>query len=138
VTVTVLEDVPTKSFVFSDTEFKIEWYSGTGCGGQNRNKVQSSCRITHLPSGLVKTAQTRSRENSLKLAKDAILEALVLAETAKSDMARSKLKAQQAGSGERGDKIRTYMFQHGKVTDHQTEKSAPIDKIMLGRFELLW
>lgn len=123
---------------FNERDFEIEWYSGTGAGGQHRNKHQNSCRITHIQSGVVATAQHRSRENSLEEAKKSILEKLNETLRAKALGELSAERKSQTGSGERGDKIRTYMFQHGKVTDHQTGKSAPCDKIMSGNFDLLW
>ena len=46
----------------NEKDIKVEWFSGTGCGGQNRNKVMTSCRLTHLETGTVQTAQCRSRE----------------------------------------------------------------------------
>lgn len=138
VTVAVLDPLERKQVVFNDRDFKIEWYSGTGCGGQNRNKVQSSCRITHIPSGLVRTAQTRSRENSLKLAKDAILVALGTQNEKEQNLSRAENRRNQVGSGERGDKIRTYRFQDNIVKDHQTGRTAPCDRVLSGHFELMW
>lgn len=138
VTVAVLDPLERKQVVFNDRDFKIEWYSGTGCGGQNRNKVQSSCRITHLPSGLVRTAQTRSRENSLKLAKDAILVALGTQNEKEQNLSRAENRRNQVGSGERGDKRRTYRFQDNTVSDHMTEKKANLAKVMQGNFDLVW
>ena len=58
-----------KQVEFNERDFKIEWYSGTGAGGQHRNKHQNSCRLTYLPTGQIVTAQCRSRENSLNEAK---------------------------------------------------------------------
>ena len=52
----------------TEDQFRFEWFSSTGGGGQHRNKHQNSCRITHIPSGIVATAQTRSRQNSLEQA----------------------------------------------------------------------
>jgi peptide chain release factor 1 len=57
-------------------DFSVEWYSGSGAGGQHRNKHQNSARITHLPTGLIRQAQTRSRENSHQAAMAEILEEL--------------------------------------------------------------
>ena len=122
----------------NDEDFRIEWFSGTGKGGQHRNKHQNSCRMIHIPTGLVQTAQTRSRQSSLLQAKKAILEELnnrvynIHQETLKT------LRTGQVGSGQRGDKIRTYRFQDNIVKDHMTEKTAPCDKVMAGNFDLLW
>jgi peptide chain release factor 1 len=138
VTVAVIDQQEAKTYTFNSRDFKIEWYSGTGCGGQNRNKVQSSCRITHLPTGLVKTAQTRSRENSLKLAKKAILEALSDATLNASQISRNAIRAEQVGSGMRGDKRRTYRFQDDQVSDDITGKRASLKQVLAGNLDLLW
>lgn len=119
-------------------DFKVEWYSGSGAGGQHRNKHQNSCRLTHLPTGIVRTAQTRSRTNSYKLAMDDLVNELdaLLSNGVKSD--RARLMREQVGSGMRGDKRRTYRFQEDKVVDHETGKSASANKVLRGNFDLLW
>lgn len=138
VVVTVMEEMSVSKITFNEKEFKIEWYSGTGSGGQHRNKHQNSCRITHIESGVVATAQTRSRENSLESAKRDILERLSRHSTRETKRQFDKKKKELGGSGERGDKIRTYMFQHGKVTDQRSGLSIPIEKIMSGGFMQFW
>lgn len=123
---------------FNERDFKVEWYSGTGGGGQHRNKHQNSCRITHLATGIVATSQCRSRENSLKEAKAAILSRLNGAHA--NDVSRevSTLRKIQVGSGQRGDKVRTYRFQDNQVKDHNTGKAASLERVMAGNFDLLW
>lgn len=98
----------------------------------------ASVRLTHIPTGFVQSAQTRSRENSFNEAKSKILEQL-------DKLARdhhlgiiAKDRKDQVGSGMRGDKVRTYRFQDNTVTDHVSGKSAPCDRVMRGGFELLW
>lgn len=123
---------------FDERNFKIEWYSGTGAGGQHRNKHQNSCRITHIPSGEIVTAQCRSRENSPDQAKTEMLARLnEVARSGHQREAAADRKA-QVGTGERGDKIRTYRFQDNSVKDHRTGKSAPVDRVMAGNFQLMW
>lgn len=123
---------------FNERDFKIEWYSGTGAGGQHRNKHQNSCRITHLQTGVVATSQCRSRENSLQEAKAAILERLNEFR-AYQDRARVAVDRKiQVGSGESGDKVRTYRFQDNTVKDHRTGRQAQVDKVLAGNFQLLW
>ena len=126
-----------KEVEFNKQDFKVEWYSGTGAGGQHRNKHQNSCRITHV-SGIVVTAQCRSRENSLNEAKTTILERLNNTQQGEVFEAEAANRKQQVGSGMRGDKIRTYRFQDNMVKDHLTGKQAPVDKVMAGNFQLLW
>lgn len=122
----------------SPSDFQIEWYSGTGAGGQHRNKHQNSCRLTHLPTGIVQTAQCRSRENSLNEARQSLMVTLDnLGNTLLASQQASDRKA-QVGTGMRGDKVRTYRFQDNTVTDHVTGKTAPCDKVMKGKIDLLW
>lgn len=137
-TVAVTDPKNVKSFTFNDKDFSIQWYSGTGSGGQHRNKHQNSCRIVHLETGVVATAQCRSRENSLEEAKTAILARLNASSSKSSHEALATERKEQVGSGERGDKIRTYRFQDNVVKDHRTGKSARTSDVMDGKIDLLW
>lgn len=119
-------------------DLRIEWYSGTGAGGQHRNKHQNSCRITHIPTGIVATAQCRSRENSLNEAMTAIRERLDSVFKNKYNTEVAADRRQQVGSGMRGDKIRTYRFQDDVVKDHMTDRTASVKKVLAGNFDLLW
>ena len=127
-----------RAVVIPSIDLKIEWYSGTGAGGQHRNKHQNSCRITHIPTGEVATAQCRSRQNSLDMAMTDIKTRIDnLAKSSYNNSVASNRK-QQVGSGMRGDKIRTYRFQDDVVKDHLTDKTASVKKVMSGNFDLLW
>lgn len=121
-----------------DSDFRVEWFSGTGGGGQHRNKHQNSCRLTHVPTGIVETSQCRSRENSLKEAKSRMAERLDRMASEQVSSVVAKNRKTQVGSGMRGDKMRTYRFQDNIVTDDRTGKSAPCDRVMKGNFQLLW
>lgn len=121
-----------------ESDLRVEWYSGSGAGGQHRNKTQNSCRITHLPSGQVATAQTRSRKNSYALALEAITQRVLSSHAAVQRREEATSRKEQVGSGMRGDKIRTYRFQDDMVKDHVSGKSATCKKILEGNFELLW
>lgn len=122
----------TKQVEFNERDFKVEWYSGTGAGGQHRNKHQNSCRLTHYESGIVITAQCRSRENSLNEAKETMLARLNNSANSESRRERDEERKQQVGSGMRGDKVRTYREQDDTVTDHQTGKRASLKSILIG------
>lgn len=142
VTVAVLSVGPTGNSMYDrrePTDFDIQWYNGTiGAGGQNHQKTANCARITHLPSGIVKTAQTRSRQNSLKNALAALHAALDEQAASATDQMVNGIRRSHVGSGERSDRRRTYQFQNGAVVDHKTGHRIPIDRIMAGRFELLW
>lgn len=138
VTVAVMDPKEIKNIAFNDRDFKVEWYSGTGKGGQNRNKVQACCRLTHIPTNIVKTAQCRTREASYAEALPALLEAVNNFYNNKIVASDAASRKDQVGSGMRGDKRRTYRFQDNKVLDHETGKSARATDIMNGNFNLLW
>lgn len=133
-----MDPLERSSVEFNDRDFRVEWYSGTGNGGQNKNKVQACCRLVHLASGLTQTAQTRSRENSYKLAREHMIAALERAHAEKQHEVRASDRKQQVGSGMRGDKIRTYRFQDNSAKDHQTQRQASLERVMAGNFNLLW
>jgi peptide chain release factor 1 len=120
------------------SDLKIEWYSGTGAGGQHRNKHQNSCRITHIPSGVVATAQTRSRQSSFEQAMTAIQTAVDKSAERQYNSNIASDRKNQVGSGMRGDKIRTYRFQDDSVQDHITGKRATCSQILKGNVDLLW
>lgn len=131
-------DPTSNTLDFPDSDFTIEWYSGTGAGGQNRNKVKTSCRLTHIPSGLVQTAQTRSRTNSYNVAFTSLCEQV-------TRMARNQdlgniatIRRDQVGSGMRGDKIRTIRFQDDSAIDHRTGKRITAKKYLNGGMDSLW
>ena len=137
VTVAVI-DPAVRQISIEDKDLRIEWYSGTGAGGQHRNKHQNSCRITHIPTGIVATAQCRSRENSLAEAKQAIMERVDNKSKIQYNNEVACDRKQQVGSGMRGDKIRTYRFQDDVVKDHISNKVAGAKKVLAGNFDLLW
>jgi peptide chain release factor 1 len=139
VTVAVIDrDAEIGSATIQNNELKVEWYSGTGAGGQYRNKHQNSCRITHLPTGVIAKAECRSRQNSLN-------EAMAEIQRRVDELARNQYnntvacdRKQQVGSGMRGDKIRTYRFQDDVVQDHKTGMKASCTQILKGNIDHLW
>ena len=122
----------------SDEHFRVEWFSGTGKGGMHRNKKQNSCRLIHIPTGIVESRQGRKREDNLRQAKNSLLTLLKNKLYNERRQQSQSIKKTQMGSGMRGDKIRTYRFQDDQVVDHVTGKVAKVSKVMKGRFDLLW
>jgi peptide chain release factor 1 len=119
-------------------DLKIEWYSGTGAGGQHRNKHQNSIRLTHLPTGHTETSQCRSRQASQTQAMNQLVKALQTNASYQQMIAKSVVRKAQTGSGMRGDKVRTYRFQDNIATDHRNGNKVPLSKVMEGNFDLLW
>ena len=122
----------------SPADFRLEWFSGTGAGGQFRNKHQNSARLIHVPTGMKQESQTRSRENSLRLAREGLLALLDAAVATARRGATSEDRRAQVGSGMRGDKVRTYRFQEGVVRNHRNGRSAQAAVVMRGGFDVLW
>ena len=121
-----------------DKDFYVEWFSGSGAGGQHRNKHQNCCRVYHLPTGLMETRQGRKREANLKDAKDALIKSLDSAIRGEVGEIKSKIHKEQVGSGMRGDKIRTIRFQDDIAVDHETNKKTTAKKYMRGFMDDLW
>ena len=127
-----------RSSAIPESDLKIEWYSGTGAGGQHRNKHQNSARITHIPSGIVVTAQCRSRQNSYEQAITEIQQRVDNEFKRQYNNHIASDRKSQVGTGMRGDKIRTYRFQDDSVQDHLTGKRSKVKKVMNGNFDELW
>lgn len=121
-----------------DADLEIEWFSGTGKGGQHRNKHQNSCRVRHVPSGIVETRQGRKRAENLSGAKAAI--AMRLRSFAASQAARaySSDKREQVGTGMRADKSVTIRFQDNRVTHHGSGKTMRANRYMRGFMDEVW
>lgn len=119
-------------------DLKVEWYSGTGAGGQHRNKHQNSIRLTHIPTGITETSQCRSREASQREATTNLVARLKGNASHQLMVEQSIERKAQTGSGMRGDKVRTYRFQDNIATDHRNGKKVSLSKIMEGNFDLLW
>lgn len=138
VTVAVLDPSQHQTFQLSISDVRVEWFSGSGAGGQHRNKHQNSCRLTHLATGLQTTSQTRSRQNSYQNAFAAMQELLAQSDLLNVHRATNLVRQAQVGSGERGDKIRTIQFQNDRVVDHRTQKSMSALLFMKGHMNHLW
>lgn len=121
-----------------ESAYKVEWFSGTGKGGQHRNKHQNCCKLTHIPTGLKETRQGRSRENNYNDAIMSLNKKLDMHAHNKMSETLGDIRKSQIGSGMRGDKIRTYRMQDDIVVDHNSLKKSSANKILNGRFDLLW
>lgn len=121
-------------------DFKLEWFNGTTkAGGQHHQKNATCCRMTHLPTGIVRTSQTRSRVNSQQLAQAALHEELDRLAAQAHGLVLNGIRKAQVGNGERaGVKRRTWRFQDDVVMDHVTGQRARAADVMSGRFGLLW
>lgn len=138
VTVAVIDPVINTTEVYSDDQFRIEWFSGTGKGGQKRNKSQSCCRVIHIPTGITESRQGRSRDKNYNDAKAAIIVKLNDSVKSESTAHTASIRKRQVGSGMRADKTVTIRFQDDTAKHHITGKSMSAKKFMRGGMDKLW
>lgn len=119
-TVAVLPEADEVEFVINQSELKIDTFRSSGAGGQHINKTDSAIRITHLPTGTVvecqdERSQHKNKERALKILSARLLEVEQQKHKAEIDSARRA----QVGTGDRSERIRTYNFPQGRVSDHR-------------------
>lgn len=110
---------------------------GSGNGGQHRNKTDSCVTLIDRKTGVKVRIDGRSQHQNKRKAFGILEERLTLSANAEEAARVSKMKAEQAGSGMRGDKVRTYREQDDMVSDHRTEKKARLKDVLAGRLEKL-
>lgn len=140
VTVAVVDPDVAVSDVYakrSDKDFRIEWFSGSGAGGQHRNKHQNSCRVHHIPTGVCEARQGRERISNLKDAMAAINVTLDKMERGDVGATLASVRKDQVGSGMRGDKTVTIRFQDDKVV-HENGKAMTATRYMKGFMDDVW
>ena len=140
VTCSVLEESRAYSIYDQREEchYSYRWFSGTGKGGQRRNKVQSCLELTHLPTGTSQSAHGRSRDTNAEEAMRLLNDKLDQLSAHDGATATNQVRSAQIGCGMRGDKRRTYRFQDDQVVDHVTGRKTSCKSFMRGDIERLW
>ena len=133
-TVAVLPEVDDVEVEINPADLKVDTFRSSGAGGQHINKTESAIRITHIPTGVVVECQTersqiQNRETAMKMLRSKRYEA----ELEKQNSELASARKSQVGSGDRSEKIRTYNFPQGRITDHRTGLSMfQVDEFLNG------
>ena len=139
-TVAVMPEVENIESIDINTEdLKIDTFRASGAGGQHVNKTDSAIRITHLPTGVVVECQDQRSQHKNKAAAMSILQARLLqAQQAAQQAEQAETRKSLVGSGDRSERIRTYNYPQGRVTDHRINLTLyKLDEIMEGDLDAI-
>ena len=139
ITVAVLPEMEDVDIEINDGDLKIDTYRSGGAGGQNVNKTESAIRITHLPTGLVVTCQDeRSQIKNKDKAMKTLKSKLYAMEQEKLEKEYAQNRKIQVGTGDRSERIRTYNFPQGRISDHRINYTAyNLTEVMEGDLDTL-
>jgi peptide chain release factor 1 len=135
-TVAVLPEAEEVDIEVRDQDIRIDTMRSSGAGGQHVNTTDSAVRITHIPSGIVVTSSEKSQHQNRAKAMQVLRSRLYDAERQRVDNERSADRKSQVGSGDRSERIRTYNFPQGRITDHRINLTLyKLDRMMEGEID---